>query len=307
MFRSKKTLVLTFALTGILLSGLDLLATRDPIEEAGGVNLYAFVNNDPVNYWDYLGLDWKISRKGKSRADVCADSNTDTLSTLATIIGLDASEYKKWLQDKGGNALSSLPKTGVTYTIPNTVVLSIGGFGDKNDPNDNIQDDVDMLTKFDTGLKGDGYNTITYFAMQDYIANLKTSLGSADVTGWVHSGHGRPNTIVAYNTGYVHEELFNMYSKKKRSLQNLNRPVPQTLRDKLKYHGGLSNTLKSKAQLTANTVSGLRLFKFSYLILGTCRVNRNGSWDALVSKNGVKYLPVGLTYPSKTEYKQPPK
>ena len=30
--------------------------TRDPIEEQGGLNLYGFVNNDPINQWDYLGL-----------------------------------------------------------------------------------------------------------------------------------------------------------------------------------------------------------------------------------------------------------
>lgn len=29
---------------------------RDPIEEAGGLNLYGFVGNDGVNEWDYLGL-----------------------------------------------------------------------------------------------------------------------------------------------------------------------------------------------------------------------------------------------------------
>ena len=29
---------------------------RDPIEEAGGENLYRFVSNDPVNRWDLLGL-----------------------------------------------------------------------------------------------------------------------------------------------------------------------------------------------------------------------------------------------------------
>ena len=29
---------------------------RDPIEEQGGYNLYAFVGNDGLNYWDYLGL-----------------------------------------------------------------------------------------------------------------------------------------------------------------------------------------------------------------------------------------------------------
>jgi RHS repeat-associated protein len=29
---------------------------RDPIEELGGINLYRFVSNDPVNRWDLLGL-----------------------------------------------------------------------------------------------------------------------------------------------------------------------------------------------------------------------------------------------------------
>ena len=33
--------------------------SRDPIEEQGGFNLYAFVNNDPVNKFDILGLDCK--------------------------------------------------------------------------------------------------------------------------------------------------------------------------------------------------------------------------------------------------------
>ena len=30
--------------------------SRDPIEERGGLNLYGFVGNDPVNRWDALGL-----------------------------------------------------------------------------------------------------------------------------------------------------------------------------------------------------------------------------------------------------------
>ncbi len=29
---------------------------RDPVEEEGGLNLYAFVRNDGINVWDYLGL-----------------------------------------------------------------------------------------------------------------------------------------------------------------------------------------------------------------------------------------------------------
>ena len=39
-------------------SGPTNFLNRYPIEEAGGLNLYAFVGNDPVNRWDYLGLDF---------------------------------------------------------------------------------------------------------------------------------------------------------------------------------------------------------------------------------------------------------
>lgn len=31
--------------------------SRDPLGEAAGTNLYAYCNNDPINYWDPLGLD----------------------------------------------------------------------------------------------------------------------------------------------------------------------------------------------------------------------------------------------------------
>jgi RHS repeat-associated protein len=34
---------------------------RDPIEEEGGLNLYGFVGNDPVNRWDRLGLEFGIT------------------------------------------------------------------------------------------------------------------------------------------------------------------------------------------------------------------------------------------------------
>jgi len=38
--------------------------TRDPIEEQGGLNLYAFCGNDPVNNWDYLGMWTLVFRSG---------------------------------------------------------------------------------------------------------------------------------------------------------------------------------------------------------------------------------------------------
>ena len=41
--------------------------SRDPIEERGGINLYGFVGNDPVNFWDYLGLRGDPPIGGKRR------------------------------------------------------------------------------------------------------------------------------------------------------------------------------------------------------------------------------------------------
>ena len=41
---------------------LGRFINRDPIEEDGGLNLYGFVGNDPVNFYDYLGMILWIPR-----------------------------------------------------------------------------------------------------------------------------------------------------------------------------------------------------------------------------------------------------
>ena len=43
---------------------------RDPIEEEGGINLYAFVGNDVTNGWDVLGLE------GRDMRECCLDQKT---------------------------------------------------------------------------------------------------------------------------------------------------------------------------------------------------------------------------------------
>jgi hypothetical protein len=47
---------------------LGRFINRDPIEEQGGLNLYAFCRNDGVNKWDYLGMfdDYVIGMDGGS-------------------------------------------------------------------------------------------------------------------------------------------------------------------------------------------------------------------------------------------------
>ena len=44
--------------------GLGRWINRDPIREAGGTNVYAFVHNNPVNRWDWRGLDDKDEDEG---------------------------------------------------------------------------------------------------------------------------------------------------------------------------------------------------------------------------------------------------
>ncbi len=52
---------------------LGRFINRDPIEEQGGINLYAFCGNDGVNCWDYLGMNsdeaMKLSMAQQTQAD----------------------------------------------------------------------------------------------------------------------------------------------------------------------------------------------------------------------------------------------
>ena len=53
---------------------LGRFLNRDPLVELGGSNLYGFVENDPVNGWDYLGLnDELICDPADYSAGVCDD------------------------------------------------------------------------------------------------------------------------------------------------------------------------------------------------------------------------------------------
>jgi len=45
-------------------ANLGRFINRDPIEEAGGINLYGFCTNDGINHWDYLGQDGQDGDEG---------------------------------------------------------------------------------------------------------------------------------------------------------------------------------------------------------------------------------------------------
>jgi len=102
---------------------------RDQLREEGGDNLYNFCGNDGIRCFDFLGLVWKVERKGRERA-IAIPQNGDTVSDLAKIIHLDDKDFQKWLKPVGpsvvpGSATESI-RTCAQFTVPNTVFVDIG-------------------------------------------------------------------------------------------------------------------------------------------------------------------------------------
>jgi RHS repeat-associated protein len=62
---------------------------RDPIEEAGGLNLYGFVSNDPINDWDVLGCD------GVTEHQSVAADGTRFMSYMASVTDV-LGQLRQW-------------------------------------------------------------------------------------------------------------------------------------------------------------------------------------------------------------------
>jgi RHS repeat-associated protein len=75
--------------------------SRDPIEEEGGLNLYGFVGNDGVGYWDLLGLDW-IEYTGEKVTWYDGDTGDRTvvLHTWKATSGMDDYQTKECAEIK---------------------------------------------------------------------------------------------------------------------------------------------------------------------------------------------------------------
>ena len=101
---------------------------RDPIEEEGGFNLYAFLNNDSVNAFDALGL-WKATPEsaGATRR-VYMWEEGDTKKSLAKKVKLNISEFDQWAKPLTSIIASSDDGTDCQYSVPNIwIAADVGG------------------------------------------------------------------------------------------------------------------------------------------------------------------------------------
>ncbi len=143
---------------------------RDPIEEEGGVNLYAFCSNNTLSNCDALGM-WATQwfSLGKPRL-VYRKQRKDTIASLAEKAGLEASEVSSWA--KGGKT---------RWNASSGVALSESNFSDYcfvSVPN--VWIDADLLC-------GGGF--------KDMIINIGGTIGSFWGTDLFTSGNHKIITV----------------------------------------------------------------------------------------------------------------
>ena len=84
--------------------------TRDPIRELGGVNLYGMVGNNPVKWWDYLGLSAGCSKSRSNTTMIIITWDDGTTETL-TVNSID--DLEKQLDKKAKDRkVKDLKRTG---------------------------------------------------------------------------------------------------------------------------------------------------------------------------------------------------
>ncbi len=173
--------------------GLMRWLNRDPIEEDGGVNLYAQSGNDTLGQFDYLGFTWLIMRNGDRFAYAVPTSSDDTFNGLAEIVQLDGFDYTKWAHTK-----DELPVKCKWYLIPNVKVYHKGvrrfyenwscniiGDWDRQNVRQMVQD------------KADGFKVVLKNNIDD--TDMLSDLGADGIYEYTFTGHGFEGGAIAPN------------------------------------------------------------------------------------------------------------
>ena len=168
--------------------------SRDPSAEEGGENLFGTLDNDSLNKSEYLGL-WEVKRQHLPRAMVVAEKANESVQDLAMKVGLDASEYQRWLiptkkYSNFGNrlALQSELCKGDTFTIPNQVIIIVGKTSFWPKP----RRSVEAMANFGANqLYGKGFSVVyKNREVQTFGAFDVTSYVGKDLFGFAFFGHG---------------------------------------------------------------------------------------------------------------------
>lgn len=130
---------------------------RDPIEEAGGVNLYRFVSNDPVNRWDLLGLGVVAASADSQNAILNTLRKDDRASVAFDDDGrINVELFNKSESDSGNySALSQL----VNDDDRDFVVSVSDSYTYRNENGDLVEHKMGPVTQTENREGGFGLNT----------------------------------------------------------------------------------------------------------------------------------------------------
>jgi RHS repeat-associated protein len=180
--------------------------SRDPIEEDGGVNLYALVSNHAIGKIDVLGLQWMISRQnGEKRASARASDKSDTFDDLAKQLSLDTSDYMIWAQ-----TFDLKVQPCKEYSVPNTIFIDLAfkdysfWTGDHGLALVNVNHK--KARKVKTKYENKGFHVVlTELAIKN---DILRHLSDGDAYGYWFSGHGTDRTINTYiPKGFSEDDL----------------------------------------------------------------------------------------------------
>jgi len=150
---------------------------RDPLEELGGINLYRFVSNDPVNRWDLLGL---AESETYNPSGGVFPSGMNGYSTAGVGAGHD------YAGAGGGSMLSSSKPAGT---------LSSGGNSNTSLGSSNDEPVAPRVTETTETTKVDNHLIIGFEMRITYIKEAPTSAPSGKWWGKLYNWISDTNTL----------------------------------------------------------------------------------------------------------------
>ncbi len=127
---------------------------------------------------------------------MCSNASDDTWESLATIAGMQADEYLKWVRESDGkSAPAGKPEQGKTYFVPNTIYVTIGPDYEPDTTCLGITISQSEYNKF----KGETHALQATWAAKGFLVlendQFSNYLKSDYVYGFIFNGHGAYETV----------------------------------------------------------------------------------------------------------------
>lgn len=208
---------------------------RDPIEEDGGINLYAFCGNNSISKYDVLGLWLPTSASYKDKRRVYRKYKGDTISRLADEVGMDVETFHLWARVEKYRVASSdsyAPRPNMTdedlenvcfVSVPNIWIqadlLRGGGVWDRI-----INLGGTICSFFGQTLGRWGYYVIKPKTTEELLSAVKNN--RLNLYGMTIYAHGNSNGIIAplrkSNSKFTQSELMVELIKNKYRIARVN-------------------------------------------------------------------------------------